>query len=246
MSIRIKKYKKPCLKPCPMICDKPLHKKLDKYGDGVLKFLNAHTTNMFIGKPKSGKTSLLYSFMENKEILKKTYHRIYIFQPEPSRASMGTKNLFDKLPQDQLFNELNYENLDMVLDEIKASSDLNIAIIFDDVSASLKNFDTLNLLKQLIFNRRHLRTSVFFLVQTWFSVPKDIRKLFSNIFVFRVNKNELKTIFDETIEDPELNVLAPTISKLVYDKPYNFMFINTDTQRIFKNFDELIFSHNNF
>ena len=30
------------------------------------------------------------------------------------------------------------------------------------------------------------------------------------------------------------------IIKLVYDKPFNFMFINTDTQRIFKNFDELI------
>jgi len=226
-----------------MRCDKPLHKKLDKYE--LTKFLNAHTTNMFIGKPRSGKTSLLFSLFENREILKKTYHRIYIFQPSPSRASMKN-NLFDKLPDDQLFNELNYENLEMVLDEIKASSDLNIAVIFDDVSASLKNFDTLNLLKQLIFNRRHLRTSVFFLVQTWFSVPKDIRKLFSNIFVFRVNKNELKTIFDETIEDPVMNELAPTISKLVYDKPYNFMFINTDTQRIFKNFDELIFSHNDF
>lgn len=226
-----------------MRCDKPLHKKLDKYE--LTKFLNAHTTNMFIGKPRSGKTSLLFSLFENREILKKTYHRIYIFQPSPSRASMKN-NLFDKLPDDQLFNELNYENLEMVLDEIKASSDLNIAVIFDDVSASLKNFDTLNLLKQLIFNRRHLRTSVFFLVQTWFSVPKDIRKLFSNIFVFRVNKNELKTIFDETIEDPVMNELTPTISKLVYDKPYNFMFINTDTQRIFKNFDELIFSHNDF
>jgi hypothetical protein len=243
MSITIKKCKKPKLTPCPMRCDKPLHKKLDKYE--LTKFLNAHTTNMFIGKPRSGKTSLLFSLFENREILKKTYHRIYIFQPSPSRASMKN-NLFDKLPDDQLFNELNYENLEMVLDEIKASSDLNIAVIFDDVSASLKNFDTLNLLKQLIFNRRHLRTSVFFLVQTWFSVPKDIRKLFSNIFVFRVNKNELKTIFDETIEDPVMNELAPTISKLVYDKPYNFMFINTDTQRIFKNFDELIFSHNDF
>tara|TARA_R100001163_G_C5057916_1_gene194472 strand:- start:1237 stop:1968 length:732 start_codon:yes stop_codon:yes gene_type:complete len=243
MSITIKKHKKPCLKPCEMVCDKPLHKKLNNFE--LTKFMNSHTTNLLIGKPRSGKTSLLFSLFENKDILKKVYHRIYIFQPPQSRQSMKNK-LFDKLPADQLFEELSFENLDLVLDEIKATSDLNIAIIFDDVSASLKNFDTLNLMKQLIFNRRHLRTSVFFLVQTWFSVPKDIRKLFSNIFVFRVNKNELKTIFDETIEDPELNVLAPNISKLVYDKPYNFMFINTDTQRIFKNFDELIFAHNNF
>jgi hypothetical protein len=152
------------------------------------------------------------------------------------------KDIFGKLPADQLFDELTFENLDLVLDEIEASHDLNIAIIFDDVGASLKNYDTMNLMKKLIFNRRHLHTSVFFLVQTYYSIPKDIRKLFSNLFIFRVNKNELMTIFDEIVEDKEITDIASQISKLIYDKPYNFMFINTDTQRIFKNFDELIIS----
>lgn len=235
--ISIKKHKKPILTPCEMRCDKPLHKKLDKFE--LTKFLNQHTTNLLIGKPRSGKTSLLFSLFENKEILRKVYHKIYVFQPSPSRASMKN-DIFGKLPSDQLFNELNFENLDLVMDEIEATSDLNIAIIFDDVGASLKNFDTMNLMKKLIFNRRHLHTSVFFLVQTYYSIPKDIRKLFSNIFVFRVNKNELATIFDEIVEDKEMVDITHQISKLIYDKPYNFMFINTDTQRIFKNFDELI------
>ena len=34
------------------------------------------------------------------------------------------------------------------------------------------------------------------------------------------------------------------IIKLVYDEPYNYLFINTDSQRMFKNFDEIIFSDN--
>ena len=237
--ISIKKHKKPILTPCQMRCDKPLHKKLDKFE--LTKFLNQHTTNLLIGKPRSGKTSLLFSLFENKEILRKVYHKIYVFQPSPSRASMKN-DIFGKLPPEQLFNELNFENLDLVMDEIEATSDLNIAIIFDDVGASLKNFDTMNLMKKLIFNRRHLHTSVFFLVQTYYSIPKDIRKLFSNIFVFRVNKNELATIFDEIVEDKEMVDITHQIAKLIYDKPYNFMFINTDTQRIFKNFDELIIS----
>ena len=237
--ISIKKHKKPILKNCEMRCDKPLHKKLDKFE--LTRFLNKHTTNLLIGRPGSGKTSLLFSLFENKEILRKVYHKIYVFQPSPSRSSMKN-DIFGKLPSDQLFNELNFENLDLVMDEIEATSDLNIAIIFDDVGASLKNFDTMNLMKKLIFNRRHLHTSVFFLVQTYYSIPKDIRKLFSNIFVFRVNKNELATIFDEIVEDKDMVDIAPQISKLIYDKPYNFMFINTDSQRIFKNFDELIIS----
>ena len=237
--ISIKKHKKPILENCEMRCDKPLHKKLDKFE--LTRFLNKHTTNLLIGRPGSGKTSLLFSLFENKEILRKVYHKIYVFQPSPSRSSMKN-DIFGKLPSDQLFNELNFENLDLVMDEIEATSDLNIAIIFDDVGASLKNFDTMNLMKKLIFNRRHLHTSVFFLVQTYYSIPKDIRKLFSNIFVFRVNKNELATIFDEIVEDKDMVDIAPQISKLIYDKPYNFMFINTDSQRIFKNFDELIIS----
>ena len=28
--------------------------------------------------------------------------------------------------------------------------------------------------------------------------------------------------------------------KLIYDKPYQYLFINTDTQRLFKGFDEII------
>tara|TARA_R110000822_G_scaffold229758_1_gene361893 strand:- start:4817 stop:5539 length:723 start_codon:yes stop_codon:yes gene_type:complete len=238
--INLIKHKKPKLKPCVMKCDKPLHKKLDNIGP-VIQFLNSHTTNLLIGKPRSGKTSLLFSLFENKDILRKVYHKIYVFQPEPSRASMKN-DIFGKLPPDQLFNELNFENLDLVLDEIEATPDLNIAIIFDDVGASLKNFDTMNLMKKLIFNRRHLHTSVFFLVQTYYSIPKDIRKLFSNIFVFRVNKNEMKVIFDEIVEDKELMNIVPELSKFIYDKPYNFMFLNTDSQRIFKNFDEIIIS----
>ena len=234
--INLIKHKKPKLKPCVMRCDKPLHKKLDYFE--LTKFLNSHTTNLLIGKPRSGKTSLLFSLFENKDILRKVYHKIYVFQPEPSRASMKN-DIFGKLPPDQLFNELNFENLDLVLDEIEATPDLNIAIIFDDVGASLKNFDTMNLMKKLIFNRRHLHTSVFFLVQTYYSIPKDIRKLFSNIFVFRVNKNEMKVIFDEIVEDKELLDIVPELSKFIYDKPYNFMFLNTDSQRIFKNFDEI-------
>ena len=32
------------------------------------------------------------------------------------------------------------------------------------------------------------------------------------------------------------------IVKIVYDKKFNFLFINTESQRLFKNWDELIFT----
>ena len=51
---------KPDLPLCQMNCDSGLHKKLNKYV--LSSFLNAHSANLFIGWPGSGKTSLLYSF----------------------------------------------------------------------------------------------------------------------------------------------------------------------------------------
>ena len=73
---------------------------------------------MFIGKPKSGKTSSLYSFFKSQKLLKKVFHNIYIFQPSHSRASMND-DLFGKLPAEQIYDELTEENLEEVMDTIK-------------------------------------------------------------------------------------------------------------------------------
>lgn len=236
MSITIKKNVRPKLDVCKMLCDGGLDKKLDMYD--VTKFMNQHATNLLIGKPRSGKTSMLYSLFKNKKLFAKVFHTIYIFQPSASRGSMKD-DIFSQLDGDQLFEVLTFQNLQSVLERIKSAPfEENHAIIFDDQTAYLKNKETLQMLKELIYNRRHLHTSIFFLVQTWYSVPKDIRKLFSNIFLFKTSKCEMETIFEEVIEQDKS--IIPKLQKLVFDVPYNYLFINTDSQRLFKNFDEII------
>jgi hypothetical protein len=237
--ITIKHNDKPDLKAPQMICDKPLHKKLDKYD--VTKYLNMHSTNLLIGKPKSGKTSLLYALFQNKNCLKRVYHNVILFQPDQSRGSLGKGNIFDTLPDENKFNELTLENLEDVMNRVKNEDPkYNNCIIFDDCTAFLKNKDTMKLFKELIFNRRHLRTSIYFLVQTWYSVPREIRRLFSNCFIFKTSKEELQNIGEELIELPK--EIIPAISKLVYDKPYEYLFLNTDSQKLYKGFDEIILS----
>ena len=100
------------------------------------------------------------SWLQSKLLLKKVYHTIYLFQPSHSTASLK-ENIFEDLPNK--YNELTYETLNDCLEKIKNDdSKFCSAIIIDDMTANLKDGDVKKLLKQLIYNRRHLRTSLFF------------------------------------------------------------------------------------
>ena len=238
--MEIIKLKKPTLPPTQMLCDKGLHPKLDNYE--MTKYLNSHSTNLLLGKPRSGKSSLMWSMLRSRKMLNKVYNNVYLFQPSHSRTSIKN-NIFKKHDKDKMFDELTFEDLYDVVERIKATDkDENNVIIFDDMSAYLKNKETLQLFKELIFNRRHLRTSIFFLNQTFMSVPKELRRLFSNIFLFKVGQNELSNVFTELVEDDNVRGLQSVIAKRVFDKPYNYLFINTDYQDFFKGFDRIKFA----
>ena len=68
--------------------------------------------------------------------------------------------LFDQLHPDKLFNELTFDTLNYVLDTIKneleEEPDINNVIIFDDMTAYLRDTHVKKLLNQLVYNRRHL------------------------------------------------------------------------------------------
>jgi len=235
--ITIKENSKPNLPVCKMRCDHKLADKLDKYE--LTSFLNCHSMNLFVGKPRSGKTSLLHSLFEHRHMLRYCYNKVYLVQPAQSGASIEN-NIFEKIPEDQIYHELTFDNLLEIKVRIDADAEEGhtSCIIFDDVASFLKDKSTMKLFKDLAFNRRHLRLSMFFLVQSYFSVLKDIRRLWSNMFIFKVSKNEMSNIWDELIEY-DADLMKP-IMKLVYDKPYEFLFVNTDTQRLFKGFDEIL------
>ena len=78
--------------------------------------------------------------------------------------------------------------------------------------------------------------------QTWKSVPMEVRRLYDNIFLFKVGGNDLATIFDESLQ--AYKHLAMEIQKLVFDKKYNYLYISLSDNRLFKGWDELIFEGN--
>ena len=234
--LTIKKNDAPRLKVLPMNCDMQLHKKLDEYE--LTKYLNKHTSSIILGRPGSGKSCLMYSFFSSRKLLRNVYQNIFLFIPASSLASMGEDNLYKSLADDKIYHELTDENLTYVLDYMTNEPESNNCIIIDDMGAYLKDNVILKKLKKCLFNMRHIHLSIFFLCQTWKSIPKELRSVVSNLFIFKVSKFEFTSLCEEVVTIDKDNI--PDLMKIVFSEKYNFMFYNINSNRLFRNFDEIL------
>jgi precorrin-2 dehydrogenase/sirohydrochlorin ferrochelatase len=78
------------------------------------------------------------------------------------------------------------------------------------------------------------------LVQNYFALEKSLRELISNIIMFKLNKTQTQKIFNENVEHAKDKF--EVIRDFVFDEPYNWMFINISSQKIFKGFDEILYN----
>ena len=240
MSIEIKKNKALQLDIPEFNCDCGLAEHLTKYD--MLKHLNAYTFDIYCGKPASGKTSLMVSFLSgkgDKQVYRKVFNNVVVIMPQTSIQSMK-KNIFKKHDPSKMYEELNLETIQNIYSNLEnASSEKeNTLLIMDDIGASLKNNEIQKIFRKIIYNRRHLKVKVVILVQSFLSLPKEIRKLLNNIFLFKPSKVEFENLFDELFETNK--DLAIDIMNIGYEKPHDYLMLNVDTQRIYKGFDEII------
>jgi KaiC/GvpD/RAD55 family RecA-like ATPase len=239
--ISIKKNKALKLDIPDFICDNnPIGEHLNKYD--MLKHLNAYSTTCIIGKPGSGKTSLLISFLKGRgknKIFRKSFDHILLVMPSSSRNSMKN-NIFSDHPEDKMYEELNIETINSIYQRLLTTTaeSENTLLILDDVGASLKDNQIKNTLRKIIFNRRHLKCHLVMLLQSFISCPREIRKLFTNVFIFKPSKVEFQVLFDELFETAKDKTME--IMRLAYDKPHQYLMLNIEHQKLFKGFDEII------
>ena len=238
--MQIKKYIEPSLKKIKFKCDIPIDNKLEKFE--LMKFLNKANTTLFIGLQGSGKTSLLVNLLKNKELYYHCFSYTYVFMRETSRASLDDK-VFENLPEDQamFFEELTYENLFKVYEQVKQNAlegEFSL-IVMDDVQASLRDNEVVKLLKNMVANQRHLRLVNFILLQNYYALNDQIRKIVNNVFLFKVDKIQLEQLHKDLFEIKKDDL--DKIFDMVYREKYNFLFYNKDSRRLFFNWNEIIF-----
>ena len=78
MTFELKRNPAPELPAIKMKCDGGLHKKLNKYE--ITSYMNKHATNLFIGRPGSGKTSLITSMFKSKELFYHVFNHLFKFK----------------------------------------------------------------------------------------------------------------------------------------------------------------------
>ncbi len=217
--------------------DNEIDEKLNSYD--ITKLMNRSNFTVFLGKAGSGKSSLLISFLKSKSLSYRTYHTIILFMPPNSRQSIRG-GFFDKyLPASQIYDDVTVENLHdaYAIAEANAQDEYNTLMIFDDVQ---KYFEGQNekLLLHMINNRRHARLSLWFACQTYNSILRQVRQGITDMFVFKINKIEMENIFTEQIEQHKERFIE--ILRIVFQKNHDFMYLNTNSQRLFSNWDELL------
>jgi hypothetical protein len=65
-----------------------------------------------------------------------------------------------------------------------------------------------------------------------------VRQGLTDLFVFKINKTEMENIFLEQVEQYRDQFMK--IMKNCYTESHNFLYINTNSQRMFCNWNEIL------
>jgi adenosyl cobinamide kinase/adenosyl cobinamide phosphate guanylyltransferase len=221
------------IKPPTMNCDKPI-------SDTILPPLpTTHSAFGIIGSAGSGKSSWAISLLTNKKAYKKVFENVFFIIPPHSRASVSNK-IFEKHDQEKIYDELTPEILEEIKAKVEDESEggFNSLLVIDDCTVHLKNKSNEMLLKNLIYNRRHLKLTIWLLAQSYTQIPLGVRKCLSHLVLFKPkNKKEYSSIFEELIFLPREQ--GDEIIKYIYQRQHDFMYSNIGTNELYRNFNKL-------
>ena len=116
-----------------------------------------------------------------------------------------------------------------------------ILIIFDDmIFHVMSDRRAQQILKDLFITHRKLNISLCFLIQSYFSVPKDVRLNCTHFILFKLNyKRELQSIAINHSADIDYKDFIE-IYRDCTKEPFNFLTIDTKDNKFIKNFDETL------
>lgn len=224
------------MEPPEFVCDV-------KIGDSIEEPLpNTSFFMGIIGSAGSGKTSLLVNLLTMKGAYERVFDHVHMICPKNSMNSLK-KDIWDGHPADKIHNRLDFGLLNDLHRKCKERASTKpkpefTLVIIDDMTVHLKTKDIEMKLREMIYNRRHLRMSVMILVQSYNAMPLSLRKTLSHFALFKPrNKKEAEAIWEELmfVDKKTGNGLL----KFVFQNDHDFLLGNSATGAFYRNFNEV-------
>lgn len=233
MKIILKRNKKLDLQMPTFYSDKQLNKNMPPHFNSINKF----SFISLIGRPGTGKTSLMTSFFKTNKIYKKVFHHIIVVAPESSLKNVKDNVFLKHLPAENFYNDLDVGTVEHIKARLEGFSKdgEKSCLILDDVAKDLKNVE--NDLKGIIYNRRHLKTNVLLLVQSVKNLSLSLRKVIDVAILFKPAKKEFETAMEEMFE---LNRHEALQLLELYKNEHDYLLLDITNQKLFLNQDEVI------
>jgi len=206
------------------------------------------------GNSASGKGVMCNSFFGKNtefpynEIFK---NNIFVFS---STFSLGDKSLQSlNIPPQNIFDKLDEEIIEQIIHEQRLNileyskkSAPQICILLDDVLTMLSHKKN-SIVRELFFSGRHYKISLFFMVQSYRSVPKCMRTNCTNLIFFKNNNSkEINSIIDEQ------NAPTKLMKHIMEDstkEDFSFLVVNNkshdDNKRFQKRFSTFYYNLDN-
>jgi FtsZ-interacting cell division protein YlmF len=243
---------------------KPIKEKMDIYIPDIENQNISRRNGMvyvLTGSGGSGKSSLLLNMMKSKSMYRGKFHNIFYICPSASFSSVA-KHPFEK--HDKVYHELSVELLNDIYhqliaikervtekkekkekvyedDDTESEEEEEIQyslILIDDMASSLKDNMIAKQLSKMIIKARHLCCSFVFTLQSYFYMPKVLRKQITYITIFKPkNYEEWNTLANELMNLNKEDALK--IFDYVFNEPYNHIDIDLIKNTYYKNFNEL-------
>jgi hypothetical protein len=230
---------KPKLPRVHMLVDDILDERLTKY-PAIKQCFSTSNTTLICGGTGSGKTTWLIQMM--KTVFKKVYHQIFLIIPENSLNSIDPKdNIFSKhLDPEDIYHTYDVDTLNEIYGKIEdnASEGYYSLLLIDDWGNLLKNKAEAKILQSMFLKNRHLRLSVFILVQNFYMLGKGIREITNNAILFNTNKSMNEKFFNEMMD-----IKKDDFYKITHMLPttHDYVLVSLKHKKIYINWNEIVF-----